>query len=88
MKIEVRKPSPDELKALGVDSWDIWTCDPSAFDWSYSDREVCYLLAGRVTVKTATETVTFGKGDLVTFPKGLACHWTVHEAVRKHYRFG
>lgn len=85
--IEIRKPTDEELKSLGVSSWGIWTCEPSSFDWTYADREVCYLLAGKVTVKAGNETVTFGKGDLVMFPKGLSCHWTVHEAVRKHYRF-
>ncbi len=27
-------------------------------------------------------------GDLVTFPKGLKCTWTVHEIIRKVYKFG
>jgi uncharacterized cupin superfamily protein len=34
------------------------------------------------------QTVTFGQGDLVKFSEGLSCNWTVHEKVRKHYRFG
>jgi hypothetical protein len=36
-------------------------------------------LAGRV--------VRFGAGDLVTFPMGMHCRWTIHKAVRKHYTF-
>ena len=47
-----------------------------------------YLLEGRVTVKAAGQNVTFGKGDLVVFPKGLSCVWEVTSPVRKHYRFG
>ena len=32
--------------------------------------------------------VTMGKGDLVTFPKGLSCQWNIKQAVKKHYNFG
>jgi uncharacterized cupin superfamily protein len=28
-----------------------------------------------------------GKGDLVTFPKGMSCVWEIHGDVKKHYRF-
>ena len=31
--------------------------------------------------------VAFGKGDFVTFPKGLSCVWDIKEPVKKHYRF-
>jgi uncharacterized cupin superfamily protein len=47
-----------------------------------------YLLAGQVIVKTATQEVILGKGDLVTFFHELSCRLTVHQAVRKHERFG
>lgn len=87
-KITVRKPNPQELEQMGVKGWGIWTCKPSAFDWHYDDRETCFLLEGDVTVKTDDQEVRFGVGDLVVFPKGLSCHWTVHTAVRKHYCFG
>lgn len=87
-KILVKKPTVQEKKELNVESWDIWTCKPSSFDWSYSDRETCLILEGRVTVRAADHEVTFGAGDLVVFPRGLSCSWTVHEAVRKYYRFG
>lgn len=88
MKIQVQRPEPEELGKLGVFSWDIWTCEPSEFSWSYSDREICYLLEGQVTVEAGAESVSFGKGDLVTFPAGLSCVWKVRQPVRKHYRFG
>ena len=32
--------------------------------------------------------VKFGAGDLVIFPEGMNCRWDIHQAVRKHYRFG
>ena len=88
MKIEVRKPTAEELKSLGVFSWPTWTCGVSTFDWSYSDQETCYVLEGQVTVETDRQSVSFGKGDFVVFPKGLSCVWKVTEPVRKHYRFG
>ncbi|HOK78353.1 MAG TPA: cupin domain-containing protein, partial [Verrucomicrobiota bacterium] len=44
MKIEVRKPTQQELNSLGVSSWPIWTCGVSTFDWHYDETETCYLL--------------------------------------------
>ena len=82
-----KHPSEARLKSLGVFSWPIWTKEPSTFDWYYDSEETCYFLEGEVTVKTEHETVSFGKGDLVTFPQGLSCTWQVKKAVRKHYRF-
>jgi len=32
--------------------------------------------------------VRFTGGDLVVFPAGMSSTWEVHQAVRKHYRFG
>jgi uncharacterized cupin superfamily protein len=88
MSIEVRKPGEGELENRGILSWPIWTCEPSTFDWFYSDRETCYILEGKVTVETEGGSVSFGPGDLVVFPQGLSCVWKVEEAVRKHYTFG
>ncbi len=88
MQVEVRKPSPEELKSLGVLNWPTWGCEVSTFDWNYTDRETCYLLEGRVTVEAGGQSVSFGQGDFVVFPKGLKCVWKVSEPVRKHYRFG
>lgn len=86
--IKIHQPSDEELRNLDVFSWDIWTCEPSKFNWTYSDRETCYILEGKVTVTTEDQTVTFGPGDMVVFPSGLSCVWEVFEPVRKHYQFG
>lgn len=88
MKIEVKRLNDDEISHLGIKSWSVWTKEPSEFDWYYDEREQCLFLEGSVTVRTADEDVEIGKGDFVTFPKGLKCVWIVKEAVRKHYRFG
>ena len=87
-KIRIEKVDNNALKALGVFGWPIWEKEVSAFDWHYDEKEVCLFLEGEVTVKTPFETVSFGKGDLVTFPAGLSCTWHVTHPVRKHYKFG
>ncbi|MFW6276633.1 MAG: cupin domain-containing protein [Bacteroidota bacterium] len=84
----VEKLGQKQLDSLNVNSWPVWTKEVSEFDWHYDETEQCYLLDGRVTVKTADGETNFGKGDFVTFPKGLSCIWKVHEPVRKHYKFG
>jgi uncharacterized cupin superfamily protein len=86
--ITIEKPTEEKLNLLQVQSWPIWECDPSEFEWFYDEQETCFLLQGKVTVQTDRETVSFGAGDLVTFPAGLSCIWRVNEKVRKHYRFG
>ncbi len=88
MKIKIEKPDKNELDKRNVTSWPIWEKEVSDFDWHYDSTEECYLLQGRVIVKTENgETVEFGKGDFVTFPEGMNCRWEVKEPVRKHYRF-
>jgi len=83
--IIVKKPSEEEVSKCK--SWPIWECEPSVFDWSYTQTETCLLLEGRVTVSDGTDSVSFGPGDLVVFPTGLDCTWQVTEAVKKHYNF-
>ncbi len=86
-KIIIRKMSRQELERLGVLSWPIWEKEVSSFDWHYDDVEECYFLEGSVTVETEGGSVSFGKGDFVTFPKGMSCVWNIKSPVRKHYNF-
>ena len=73
MKIQVEKPTENHLKSKDVSSWPIWEKEVSRFDWHYDSMEACYLLEGEVVVETEDgESVEFGKGDFVTFPKGLS----------------
>jgi len=81
----VRKPTAEEITTCK--SWPIWTCEPSSFDWDYTQKETCLIIEGKVTVKDATGSVSFGPGDLVQFPVDLTCTWQVEEAVKKHYNF-
>mgnify|MGYP001167931590 FL=1 len=88
--IHVTSPCPDSvIVALGAREWPIWACEVSEFPWHYDQRETCLLLDGDVTVTPESgEPVHIKRGDLVEFPAGLTCTWTVHQPVRKHYQFG
>ena len=88
MNIKIDKITDEEVNNKGVLSWPIWECEVSEFDWEYDQQESCLLLEGEVEVKSNFETVKFGGGDFVVFPKGLKCRWKVIKPVRKHYSFG
>ncbi|KAI5641852.1 hypothetical protein M9H77_00076 [Catharanthus roseus] len=85
----IKNPPESKLTDLGVRSWPKWGCDPSKFPWTYSSRETCFLLKGKVKVYPdgCDEAVEIGAGDLVEFPKGMSCTWDVSETVDKHYKF-
>ncbi|MDP8260492.1 MAG: cupin domain-containing protein [Candidatus Gygaella obscura] len=88
MEIKVERLSNEELQKRQVFEWSIWNKEASVFDWHYDQQEQCYFLEGKVTVKTKDgESVSFTKGDFVTFPKGLSCTWQIEEDVKKHYNF-
>jgi uncharacterized cupin superfamily protein len=88
MTIEISKPTKTGLKKKGVAGWAIWEKEVSRFDWFYDQAEECYLLEGKVVVRTKNgEQAEFGKGDFVRFPQGLACEWDIKQPVKKHYRF-
>lgn len=88
-QIRIEKPDGKRLEELAVDTWPIWQKEASRFDWSYDEKETCYILQGKAKVKPEKgEAVEFGRGDLVTFPKGLNCVWEITEDIKKHYKFG
>lgn len=88
IKIE-HGPDEEKLKKQGVFSWPVWTKEASEFPWTYSDKETCYILEGNIVVTPeGGKPVEIGKGDLVTFPKGMSCRWNIRKDVRKHYKFG
>ena len=68
-------------------SWPIWTCEPSTFDWKYDQEEHCFIIDGSVTVTSSNNTIKIISGDYVIFPKGLECVWKVHRSIKKHYIF-
>lgn len=82
----VRKPTEKEKEMCK--NWPIWTCEPSSFDWAYTEKETCLIIEGQVTVSDGDNSVSFGPGDFVVFPEDLECTWNVKKAVRKYYNFG
>ena len=87
MKIQITLLTQQQIDAKGISHWPIWEKEVSEFSWSYADTEHCLILEGEAIVSTANEVVTFGKGDFVTFPKGLTCTWKIVKPIRKHYKF-
>jgi uncharacterized cupin superfamily protein len=84
----VRQPSEEQLNAAGVSRWGIWSKEVSEFPWTYDSTETCYFLEGEVEVTPdGGSPVKMGKGDLVTFPRGMSCTWKITAPVRKHYTF-
>lgn len=83
--ITVRKPTEQEI--ADMTKLPTWGCGVSTFDWSYSDKEICLLIKGKVSVTYDGGEASFGAGDYVEFPKGLDCVWHVSEAVEKYYKF-
>ena len=80
-----KKPTSKEIEEAM--KWATWEKEESLFDWYYDSQETFYVLEGDVTVTWDTGEISFGKGDLVTFPAGLKCTWQVQKKIRKHYTF-
>ncbi|KAG7025117.1 hypothetical protein SDJN02_13940 [Cucurbita argyrosperma subsp. argyrosperma] len=90
IKVE-KNPPESKLTELGVRQWPKWGCGPSKFPWTYSDKETCYLLEGKVKVTPAgsDEGVRLGAGDLGCVPGQEELQLEdVSIAVDKHYKFG
>ena len=88
VQITVEKnPSQTKLNALNVSNWPTWQKEVSTFDWTFHEQEVAYILEGEcVITPTGGTPVSFGKGDLVTFPAGLKASWQVIKPLHKHYQ--
>ena len=88
-KMKVEKPSQEQLEALNVEVWPIWKKEVSSFNWSYGEKETCYILEGTSEVKAEDgEVIKFEEGDLVTFFPGLNCVWDIKGDIKKHYKMG
>ncbi len=86
-KVLIRKPSSEEIQKLGVFNWPVWEKEESEFDWYYPEDETFYVVEGEAEVELEDGSrVHFGKGDLVTFKKGVRCVWRILKPIRKHYR--
>jgi uncharacterized cupin superfamily protein len=80
-------PDTSRLEALGVSKWPTWSKEVSVFPWVFHEQEIAYILEGECVITPEGGTpVTFGKGDLVTFPAGIKCNWEVKQPLHKHYQ--
>ena len=88
MNIVVEKnPAQSRLDALNVTKWPTWQKEVSTFDWTFHEQEIAYILEGDcVITPTGGAPVSFGKGDLVTFPAGMTASWEVKQPLYKHYQ--
>lgn len=81
------KPKAARLEQLGVSKWPTWEKEVSEFPWTFHEQEIAWILEGECVITPEGDTpVTFGKGDLVTFPAGMKCRWEVRKPLHKHYQ--
>lgn len=79
-------PDTARLETLGVSKWPTWEKEVSTFPWTFLEQEIAYILEGEcVITPEGGKPVTFGKGDLVTFPAGMKANWEVRKPLHKHY---
>lgn len=80
-------PDPARLDTLGVSKWPTWSKEVSVFPWVFPEQEIAYILEGEcVITPEGGQPVSFGKGDLVTFPAGMKASWEVKQPLHKHYK--
>jgi uncharacterized protein len=85
--IEIEKnPSKDKLSQLNVSSWMTWEKEPSTFPWQFPEKELVYVLEGKVNIwqEGSNKVYVLEKGDFATFAPGLRCYWQVTEPFKKH----
>lgn len=85
-------PLQTNLDSLNVSKWPTWQKEVSVFDWVFPEQEIAYILEGECVITPLDVNgehgtpVSFGKGDLVTFPAGLSASWEVKKPLHKHYK--
>lgn len=81
-----KNPAASRLETLGVSKWPTWQKEVSVFPWTFPEQEIAYILEGEcVITPEGGAPVSFGKGDLVTFPAGMKASWEVKQPLHKHY---
>ena len=82
-----KNPAQTKLDSLGVSKWPTWKKEVSTFPWHFLEQEQAYILEGEcVITPEGGSPVSFGKGDLVTFPAGMKASWEVKQPLHKHYK--
>lgn len=89
-RMRVERINDKKIGEMGIKSWPVWEKEVSQFDWSYGEKETCYILEGKAVVVSddGQEKIEFGPGDLVTFQENLNCRWNITEPIKKHYKMG
>lgn len=85
--ILIEKLTQKQVNDLAIKSWPIWEKEVSEFPWQYDMEEKCYIIEGEVSVFVDGKEYRLKKGDFITFPKGLKCHWVIKKDIRKYYQF-
>lgn len=83
---QVTKKFTDEAKKWG--KWD--SKSRKTFPFFYASEERVLILEGQAEITpdgcdTESGSVLIGKGDAVTFHKGLKCKWKILKRMKKHY---
>jgi uncharacterized cupin superfamily protein len=86
-KIMTKKMSLEDAKKLGIDDWSSWECEPSTFNWTYTQQEAAYIFEGEVVVTSKGKRKSITGGMFVSFPKGMDCIWDVKKTIKKAYTF-
>mmetsp|Transcript_48717 Transcript_48717/g.136292 ORF Transcript_48717/g.136292 Transcript_48717/m.136292 type:complete len:204 (+) Transcript_48717:47-658(+) len=86
IKLE-RKLAEHRCNELGISTWALWESDATmAVTWpvTYSDPEAVYILEGDVQVspQDGGPGVSFGAGDMASFPPGACYIWAAQGKVR------
>jgi uncharacterized cupin superfamily protein len=85
--IKIEHPSEAQLKEKGVYDWGLHEIPVSEYPFDFWCDTYAYFKEGEVTVKIEEGTVTFKKGDFVTFRGGLKSRWNVTIPLKKHVQF-
>jgi uncharacterized cupin superfamily protein len=84
--MNVKKPTQEEIKEFEL--LPTWEKEESIFEWEYDSTEQCLIIEGQAKVTDEEgNSIEFGQGDFVEFPKGLKCTWEIIKKIKKHYRF-
>ena len=64
--------SASTIIQYGIESWPIWECEPSKFQWNYEDKEICSIIEGQAKISMKNGDIYLIKArDLVEFPAGV-----------------
>lgn len=90
MQIQIEhRPAALKLDVMGVYDWPMQSLEPGEFVHDYAQAETCYILSGSATLTPANGPIlNIERGDLISFPAGLSCTWTIHSPVKTHYTRG